>query len=75
MREFQVIIDGVTYDVQVSETSKEEQEQSFIPMEKIEQQKVQDGPQQKVQGKSKIVKSKQKNPKKKLPDPDTDIEQ
>jgi len=44
MREFQVIIDGVTYDVQVSEVSKEEREQSFIPMEKIEQQKIKEAP-------------------------------
>ena len=42
MREFQVIIDGVTYDVQVSETTNEEKEQSFIPMAKIEQQKEKD---------------------------------
>jgi len=41
MREFQVIIDGVTYDVQVSETTNEEKEQSFIPMAKIEQKDAQ----------------------------------
>ena len=51
MREFQVIIDGVTYDVQVSEVSEEEREKSFIPMEKIEK-KAQEVANQKAKAKA-----------------------